>query len=120
MTLATRPCASLAQASISSTSKNHFTPPQAAQFVKLAEQCAHVIEDGDCYAYGLLARGARDVVVDAGLKPYDILALVPIVQGAGGFITNWQGGALTLAQCDMVVASGDTHCHAAALACLDV
>jgi len=103
----TRACASLADATISTTSRNYFTPPQARAFVKLAEQCAEVIENGDCYAYGLLALGARDVVVDAGLKPYDILALAPIINGAGGKITAWDGAAVTLTHFDTAVAVGD-------------
>jgi inositol-phosphate phosphatase/L-galactose 1-phosphate phosphatase/histidinol-phosphatase len=103
----TRPWPTLAQAVISTTSKNYFTPVEAKQFVALAEQCAAVIEDGDCYAYGLLARGARDIVVDAGLKPYDILALVPIIEGAGGKISGWDGTPVTLTHYANVIASGD-------------
>lgn len=114
----TRPCPSLSAASISTTSRNYFTPPQAAAFVKLAGQCGEVIEDGDCYAYGLLARGLRDVVVDAGLKPYDILALVPIIEGAGGKITNWDGAAVRLSHYANVVASGDKSLHSKAITLL--
>ncbi len=44
----------------------------------------------DCYAYGLLAAGFCDLVVEADLKPYDYMAQVPIIQGAGGVITDWQ------------------------------
>ena len=46
----------------------------------------------DCYAYGLLAAGFCDLVVEADMKPYDYMALVPIVQGAGGVITDWRVG----------------------------
>ena len=46
----------------------------------------------DCYAYGLLAAGFCDLVVEADMKPYDYMALVPVVQGAGGAITNWKVG----------------------------
>ncbi len=107
----TRACATLAHAEISTTSARYFTPPQAAAFVKLAEQCGEVIENGDCYAYGLLACGLRDIVVDAGLKPYDILALVPIINGAGGKITGWDGGAITLNHADTAIASGSPALH---------
>lgn len=44
----------------------------------------------DCYAYGLLALGFADLVVEATMQPYDYLALVPVVQGAGGIISDWQ------------------------------
>lgn len=100
-----RTCASLAEATISTTSKNYFTPVQAKQFVAVAEQCAEVIDGGDCYAYGMLARGERDLVVDAGLKPYDILALVPIITGAGGSITAWDGAPITLAHYSTAIAA---------------
>jgi len=103
----TRPCASLADAELSTTSANYFTSMQAKQVACLAQQCRTTVKDGDCYAYGLLARGLRDVVVDACLKPYDILALVPIIEGAGGRITGWDGGALTMENYKDVVAVGD-------------
>ena len=105
--IAPRPCNDLAHAALSSTSKNYFTPPQAKAFVKLAEHCGEVVENGDCYAYGLVARGERDVVVDAGLKPYDILALVPIIEGAGGKITGWDGEPITLTHFSTALAVGD-------------
>jgi inositol-phosphate phosphatase / L-galactose 1-phosphate phosphatase / histidinol-phosphatase len=44
----------------------------------------------DCYAYGLLACGFVDLVVEADLKAFDYMALVPVVQGAGGIITDWK------------------------------
>jgi myo-inositol-1(or 4)-monophosphatase len=107
ISIRTRPCASLADAELSTTSANYFTPMQAKQVVALAQQVRTTVKDGDCYAYGLLARGLRDVVIDAGLKPYDILALVPIIEGAGGKITGWNGEAVTLENYRDVVAVGD-------------
>ena len=114
----TRNCPSLNGASISTTSRNYFTPSQAAAFVKLAEGCGEVIEKGDCYAYGMLARGKRDAVVDAGLKPYDILALVPIIEAAGGIITAWDGAPITLSHFSTALAAGDPARHAEMLAIL--
>lgn len=116
--LITRGCPSLSAASISTTSKNHFTPVQARNFAALADRCNTVIADGDCYAYGLLARGERDLVVDAGLKPYDILALVPIIEAAGGTITTWDGAPVTLTHYSHVLAAGDAALHKEALAML--
>ena len=49
---------------------------------------------GDCYAYGLLAAGFVDLVIEAGLKLYDYAALVPVVEGAGGVMTDWSGAPL--------------------------
>lgn len=100
----------LAHAEISTTSAAYFTPVQASAFVTLAKQCKHTVAGGDCYAYGLLARGLRDIVVDAGLKPYDILALVPIIEGAGGVIRTWDDRPVTLEHYANVVAtSGALH-----------
>ncbi len=114
----THGCPSLSAARISTTSKNYFTPIQARNFATLAEHCKMVIEDGDCYAYGLLARGERDLVVDAGLKPYDILALVPIIEAAGGTITTWDGAPVTLTNFANVLAAGDVALHKEALSFL--
>jgi inositol-phosphate phosphatase/L-galactose 1-phosphate phosphatase/histidinol-phosphatase len=61
---------------------------------------------GDCYAYAMLANGFVDLVVEADLKPYDFMALVPIVQGAGGSITDWTGKPLSMASDGKVVAAG--------------
>ncbi len=72
----------------------------------------------DCYAYGLLALGFVDLVVEASLQPYDYCALVPVVQGAGGVMTDWQGRPLGLASDGRVIAAGDAVCHAAAQAVL--
>lgn len=110
--LKTRACASLSDAELSTTSANYFTPTQAKQVVALAQSVRRAVKDGDCYAYGLLARGERDIVIDAGLKPYDILALVPIIEGAGGRITTWDGAEVTLENYTDVVAVGDVLCLA--------
>jgi inositol-phosphate phosphatase/L-galactose 1-phosphate phosphatase/histidinol-phosphatase len=71
---------------------------------------------GDCYAYGLLAMGFVDIVIEASLSPYDYCALVPIVQGAGGVMTDWQGHELGLHSNGCVIAAGDARVHTQALA----
>ncbi|MFZ4125584.1 MAG: inositol monophosphatase family protein [Rickettsiales bacterium] len=114
----TRNITKLADAEFSTTSLRYFTPEQGAKVAKLAQSCRRTVKDGDCYAYGLLARGARDIVVDAGLKPYDILALVPIIEAAGGVITTWEGKPVTLTDYANVVAVGDKTLHKQALALL--
>ena len=68
---------------------------------------------GDCYAYCMLASGFVDVIVEANLKPYDIVALVPIIEGAGGVVTNWQGGPA--AQGGRIIAAGDRRVHEEAM-----
>jgi fructose-1,6-bisphosphatase/inositol monophosphatase family enzyme len=113
----TRAC-TLANAELSTTSANYFKPGQAKQIIELAKHVRRTVKDGDCYAYGLLARGERDLVVDAGLKPYDILALAPIIEGAGGIITGWDGAPLTLNHYAHVLAAGSAELHKEALAFL--
>lgn len=71
----------------------------------------------DCYAYCMLAAGQIDLVVEAGLKPYDIVALIPIVEGAGGIVTSWDGGPAT--DGGRIVAAGDRRLHAEALSHLN-
>lgn len=100
----TRACPSLSDAVISTT---YCAPPDDARFATLAAQCRETIPQGDCYAYGLLARGERDMVGDTALKPYDILALVPIIEGAGGRITGWDGAPITLTHYASAIARGD-------------
>ena len=70
----------------------------------------------DCYAYGLLASGFVDIVCEASLKTWDYMALVPIVRGAGGQMTDWAGDELTQGSGDQVLASGSQRLHRAALA----
>ena len=59
----------------------------------------------DCYAYAVMAAGHMDVVVESGLKPYDMMALIPVIRGAGGCATNWEGEAP--GDCGRLVAMGD-------------
>lgn len=116
--LQTRDIKKLSDAEFSTTSLRYFTPEQGVRVAKLAQSCRRTVKDGDCYAYGLLARGSRDIVVDAGLKPYDILALVPIIEAAGGVITTWDGKPVTLTNFANVVAAGDKTLHSSALTIL--
>lgn len=71
---------------------------------------------GDCYAYGLLAAGFIDLVTEAGLKIYDFMALIPVIEGAGGMITDWNGRELNRDSDGRVLAAANSACHAAALA----
>ncbi len=64
-------------------------------FVRIAETCRFSRFGTDCYGYGLLAHGFVDLVVEAALKPYDIMPLIPIVEAAGGVVSDWHGAAVT-------------------------
>lgn len=92
----------------------------AAAFERLRHACGLALYGCDAYAYGLLASGFCDLVAEADLKPYDYLALVPVIEGAGGIITDWQGCALKLhpgeeATPTRVLAAADARMHARAL-----
>ena len=71
---------------------------------------------GDCYQYCMLAMGYVDVVAEASLKPYDIQALMPIIRGAGGIVTTWDGGDASMG--GRVIASGDARVHREAMTLL--
>ena len=111
----TRPCSDLAAATLFATSPDMFQGADAAGFARLKAGAKLTRHGGDCYAYGLVASGFIDCVVEAGLKPYDYCALVPVIEGAGGVMTDWQGQALGLASDGRVLAAGDRRVHAAAL-----
>ena len=74
---------------------------------------------GDCYQYGVVASGFLDLVVERQLGLYDYLSLVPILEGAGAFITDWQGKPLDIRSGDQVVAAGDARIHEQALKLLN-
>lgn len=111
-----RACTDLAQAYLYATGPEMFGDGgDAAAWNRLAGRVKQPRYGADCYAYGLLASGFVDLVVEAQLKPYDYCALVPVVEGAGGVMTDWQGGRLGLGSDGRVVAAGDARMHRAAL-----
>ena len=111
-----RACADLSQAILYATSPHMFVKPEYVQgFANVRDAIKIPIYGGDCYAYALLATGFVDIVVEASLSPYDYCALVPIVENAGGIITDWQGQPLGLHSNGCVVAAGDARVHAQAL-----
>ena len=113
-----KPCAALAAATLYATSRHIFTGSDLAAFDRLTEAVKYPLYGADCYAYGLLASGFTDVVCEASLQPYDYCALAPVVEGAGGMITDWAGRPLTIASDGRVLAAGDAALHAAARAVL--
>ena len=105
----TRACRELAQATLATTSPNCFDDQEAAHFMGLAAKTAHrrLVWGGDCYNYALLASGHIDIVVEAGLKLYDFAALIPVVEGAGGQMCDWNGDMLNADSDGRVIALGD-------------
>ncbi|HEX4113347.1 MAG TPA: histidinol-phosphatase [Stellaceae bacterium] len=113
----TRVCGDLAAASLYATSPDMFGADRAA-FARLAGAVKGTRFGADCYAYAQLASGFIDLVVEADLKPYDYCALVPVIEGAGGIVTDWQGNKLGLQSDGRVVAAGDPALAAKARAVL--
>ncbi len=113
-----RPITTLAEAELSSTAPEMFDAASAAQFAKLQAQCRRVYWGGDAYGYGLLTLGQVDIVAENGLKPWDWAALVPVIEAAGGVITDWSGAKLRLGCDGKVLAAANAELHAAALAAL--
>ena len=111
----TRPCASLADAWVRTTSPKYFTLAGRAAWQGIADASRHPVYGGDCYQYGQLASGWVDVVLEEILEPYDFCALVPVVAGAGGVISDWRGRSLGLDSVGRVLASGDRAVHEEAM-----
>jgi inositol-phosphate phosphatase/L-galactose 1-phosphate phosphatase/histidinol-phosphatase len=103
----TRACRSLEDATLYATAPDMFGRRDAAGFARLRRHVALARFGADCYAYALLASGFIDLVAEADLKPYDFCALAPVIEGAGGTITDWRGKPLHLASDGRVLAAGD-------------
>lgn len=90
--IVTSHCTALSDAILASTFPEIGTPEERSRFEQVAS-CVKLTRYGmDCYAYALLAAGHIDLVIEAGLKPYDIHAPIALIRAAGGVVTNWEGG----------------------------
>ena len=110
-----RSCAALDAAELSCTTPEMFGAEDQAGFARLTAAARRVSYGGDCYAFGLLALGQIDVIAEADLKIWDWAALLPVVEGAGGRMTDWQGHALRPGCDGRVLAVGDPALLAPAL-----
>jgi inositol-phosphate phosphatase/L-galactose 1-phosphate phosphatase/histidinol-phosphatase len=115
-----RACERLDQAWLYATSPQMFPEGDFQAFENLRKHSRRAIYGADCYAYGLLANGTVDLVAESTMQPYDYVALVPVVAGAGGVITDWRGNELTIRSDGRVLAAGDKHIHKAALKALKI
>lgn len=117
--LRTRACARIEDAWVATTDPRQFvTPSEQAALAAVTADARFLRYGGDCYCYTQLAMGLVDVVIENGLQPYDVQSLIPLVEAAGGRMTNWAGGS-----CDQggpVLACGDPALHAALLRRLSV
>ena len=116
--LRVRPCAGLATAILGCTSPNLFkTAHERARFEAVVPRTKMMRFGGDCYLYAMLAAGQADLVIEAGLKSFDVAAMIPIIERAGGIITTWAGGpALAGGQ---IIAAGDKRVYEEAMALLN-
>lgn len=110
----TRPCAEIGQASLFTTTPTMFKGAERDAYDRVETSVRLPRYGCDCYAYCMVAAGHADLVIEAGLHSYDIVALIPIIEGAGGRVTNWDGGSA--AKGGRVVASGDPRLHDLVLA----
>ncbi len=114
--LRTRAAGSLAEAIMFTTSPYLFSPEEGERY-RAVERAVRMARYGqDCYGYAMVASGNADIVVEAGLQSYDIVALIPVVEGAGGRVTAWDGGSA--AGGGRVCATGDARIHDEVLALL--
>jgi myo-inositol-1(or 4)-monophosphatase len=116
-TLQVRRCVNLADATLFTTSPLLMADGDRTAFERVEKGVRLSRYGGDCYAYCMLAAGHLDLVVETGLKPYDIAALVPIITGAGGVVTTWDGKPAQHG--GRIIAAGDPRVHEAAMKLLN-
>ncbi|HLN07698.1 MAG TPA: histidinol-phosphatase [Xanthobacteraceae bacterium] len=112
--LTTRSCASLAEAVLLTTSPRLMKPADRNALGRVEDAVRLSRYGGDCYAYCMLAAGHVDLIIETELKPHDVVALIPIITGAGGVVTTWEGGPPQAG--GRLVAAGDRRVHEAAMA----
>jgi len=116
--LKVRTCERLEVAVLASTGPQYFADgSEQRAFGALSDAVRLTRYGGDCYHYCMLAMGQLDLAVEAGLKPYDVQAIMPIVRGAGGIVTTWDAGNASLG--GRIVAAGDARIHRAAMDLLE-
>jgi myo-inositol-1(or 4)-monophosphatase len=108
-----RRCEALSDAVLFTTSPLLMNAADRASFSKVENKAKLSRYGGDCYAYCMLAAGQIDLVIETEIKPHDIVALIPIILGAGGIITTWENGPPQAG--GRIIAAGDARTHAAAL-----
>jgi myo-inositol-1(or 4)-monophosphatase len=101
----TSACGSLEQACVYTTTPETFNAAERQRFEALSARAALRRFGGDCYLYGMLAAGHCELVIEVQLKPHDFMAVIPVVEGAGGRISDWHGAPLSLAADGRVVAA---------------
>ena len=116
--LKTRPCAELKDAVVCCTDPgtSYFTHAQSAAFQRVSKAARLTRYGGDCYLFAAMALGFVDVIIEAGFHEWDVAALMPLIEGAGGVITSWDGG--TPISGKSILAVGDRALHAQVMSLL--
>jgi histidinol-phosphatase len=112
--LSSRRTGTLAEATMFTTSPYLFSEAEGEAYRRVERSVRMARYGVDCYAYCMVAAGQADIVIEAGLQAYDIVALIPVVEGAGGRLTAWDGGSAAAG--GRVCATGDARIHEAVLA----
>lgn len=110
----------IAEATVFATSIDMFTNSERRQFEHLSTAARFRSFGADCYAYGLLASGYADIVMEADMSIHDFLALVPIIEGSGGCISDWHGEPLDISSGRQVLATANPTLHQQCLAMIGV
>lgn len=108
-----RRCASMKDAMLFTTSPLLMNEGDRSAFERVQAASRLTRFGGDCYSYCMLAAGQLDLVIETDLKPYDVAALIPIINGAGGIITTWEGEPAHNG--GRIIAAGDKRAHEAAM-----
>ncbi len=113
-----RPCARLADALICTSNPAYYEGADQAAVERLRDAVNWTQYGLDSYGFGLIANGFIDLGLETGVYPHDYCAIAPVIEGAGGVMTDWEGRPLTLTSGPRMLAAGDPAVHAAALALL--
>jgi len=115
--LRVRSCAALNDAIVMTTSPLLMNDADRRRFGRVEQAAKLSRYGGDCYAYCVLAAGHVDLIIETELKPHDVLALIPIIEGSGGIMTTWENGRPHNG--GRIIAAGDSRVHAQAMALLN-
>jgi inositol-phosphate phosphatase/L-galactose 1-phosphate phosphatase/histidinol-phosphatase len=111
-------CPGLDQVRFFTTSMDYYSPAQVVALERLQAAVGLVRYSADCYAFALVAEGAVDICAEGGVNEYDVAAVVPVIEGAGGIVTGWDGAPLRFERqgaIPNIIACGDPDIHAAAI-----
>jgi histidinol phosphatase-like enzyme (inositol monophosphatase family) len=115
----TRPCEDLTDALMSTSNPDFYGDDDRPALERMKAATRWCVYGGSCMAYAQIASGRIDVGIDVNFDIYDFLALVPVIEGAGGVITDWEGQPLTMNSGARIIAAGDKRVHGRAMSLLD-